>query len=115
MDTPYATLPETVKALVDERVSEGGYDDASEYICELIQTDQRRKAEVHLDALLLEGLNSGAPIEVTAEFWQTSKRKLAECSSKHERQKPSAAWGFDPRCGLDDNRSSSVCLREPGT
>jgi antitoxin ParD1/3/4 len=82
MDTLLVALPETVKAFVDERVSEGGYNDASEYIRELIQADQRRKAEEHLDALLLEGLNSGAPIEVTPEYWEKKKGEVVERTTK---------------------------------
>ena len=45
---------------------------------ELIRADQRRIAEVRLDALLLEGLDSGEPIPVTPEYWERKKRRLAE-------------------------------------
>jgi antitoxin ParD1/3/4 len=71
-------LPESMKHFVQERVSEGGYSSVSEYVRELIRADQRRKAEERIDALLLEGLDSGAPIPVTAEYWEAKKRKLAE-------------------------------------
>ena len=32
--------------------------------------DRERKTQEHLEPLLLEGLESGAPITVTPEFWK---------------------------------------------
>jgi antitoxin ParD1/3/4 len=37
-----------------------------------------RKVEERIDALLLEGLDSGEPIPVTKEYWEEKKRKLTE-------------------------------------
>ena len=41
----------------------------------LIRDDQKRKAKEKLDALLLEGLNSGAPIAGDAKFWTDLKQE----------------------------------------
>ncbi|MGP0064221.1 MAG: type II toxin-antitoxin system ParD family antitoxin [Isosphaeraceae bacterium] len=82
MDTMNIALPETMKHFVQERVSEGGYSSVSEYIRELIRADQKRKAEERIDALLLEGLDSGQPIAVTPEYWEEKKRRLTERLSK---------------------------------
>jgi len=71
-------LPESMKQFVRERVTAGEYSSASEYVRELIRSDQRRKAEEHIDALLLEGLDSGAPIPLTQDDWDEKKRKRAE-------------------------------------
>jgi antitoxin ParD1/3/4 len=35
-----------------------------------------------IDALLLEGVESGDPIPVTAEYWEEKKRKLIERPGK---------------------------------
>jgi len=70
--------PESLKVFVQERVADGGYSSVSAYVRELIGTDQKRRLEERIDALLLEGLNSGAPIEATPEYWEAKKRKLAE-------------------------------------
>jgi antitoxin ParD1/3/4 len=78
METMNIALPESMKHFVQERVSVGGYSSASEYVRELIRADQKRKAEDRIDALLLEGLNSGEPIPVTKEYWEEKKRKLTE-------------------------------------
>lgn len=78
MDTMNIALPESLKQFVQERVTVGGYSSVSEYMRELIRADQKRKVEEHIDAILLEGLNSGEPIPVTPEYWEEKKRKLAE-------------------------------------
>jgi antitoxin ParD1/3/4 len=78
METMNIALPDTLKTFVETQVVEGGYSSASEYIRELIRADQKRKAEEKLEALLLEGLNSGEPIEVTEAFWDEKRRQLSE-------------------------------------
>jgi antitoxin ParD1/3/4 len=78
METMNIALPEAMKHFVQERVSQGGYSSVSEYVRELIRADQKRKVEERIDALLLEGLDSGEPIPVTKEYWEEKKRKLTE-------------------------------------
>jgi len=75
-DTMNIALPQSLKDYVLEQVAGGGYSTASEYVRELIRADQKRKAREKIEALLLEGLESGEPIEVTDEFWHEKKAKL---------------------------------------
>jgi antitoxin ParD1/3/4 len=82
METMNIALPESMKHFVQERVTEGGYSSVSEYMRELIRADQKRKVEERIDTLLLEGLDSGQPIPVTAEYWEEKKRRLTERLSK---------------------------------
>lgn len=56
MSTRNISLPEALKAYVDEHVSRGGYSTSSEYVRELIRRDQDRN---RLRGLLLEGGSSG--------------------------------------------------------
>ena len=70
------------EALCAGTVTEGGYSSVSEYMRELIRADQKRKVEERIDTLLLEGLDSGQPIPVTAEYWEEKKRRLTERLSK---------------------------------
>lgn len=79
------SLPEELKEYVEEQ-THSGYSTPSEYVRELIRGDQKRRAKERLDALLLEGLNSGEPIPVNAEFWTELKR---EAMAKLEAQKKS--------------------------
>ena len=78
METVTIALPESLKDFIEAQVAEGGYSGVSEYLQMLIKEDQKRKAEEKLEVLLLEGLNSGEPIEVTEAFWQEKQRQLIE-------------------------------------
>ena len=71
------SLPESMKSFVDDLVQSGGYGTASEYIRELVRRDQKVRAEARLEALLVEGLDSGDDISVNPEFWETLRGKLA--------------------------------------
>ncbi len=62
------SLPETLKEYVQERVAEGIYSNPSDYVRALIRADMKRRGREQLEAMLLEGLNSGEPEEVTAEY-----------------------------------------------
>ena len=76
------SLPQTLKDYVEDQVSAGGYSTPSEYLRELLRQDQKHRADDKLEALLLEGLNSGNPIEITPEYWETKRRQLVERHSK---------------------------------
>jgi antitoxin ParD1/3/4 len=88
METMNIALPESMKQFVQERVSAGGYSSVSEYIRELIRADEKRRNEERIDALLLEGLESGEPIPVTKEYWEAKKRSLTERLGKTRRDNP---------------------------
>jgi hypothetical protein len=49
---------------------------------DLVRSDEKERAEACLEALLLEGLDSGAEISVTPEFWDTLRGKLIARRSK---------------------------------
>lgn len=81
VDTINFSLPEVLKQFVDVRVSTGGYGSASEYLRELIRRDQEeqrrsRERKEHLEALLLEGINSGEPIAWNAEHHEQHLQRL---------------------------------------
>lgn len=76
------SLPQALKDYVESRVSAGGYSTPSEYLRELVRQDQRRQAEERLEGLLLDGLASGEPIEITPEYWERKRRQLVERHSK---------------------------------
>ena len=70
------TLPEPLRAFVEEQIAAGTYATASNYLEELVREDQKRRARERLEALLLEGLDSGPPIEVTPEYWEQKRARL---------------------------------------
>ncbi len=81
MTSMNVSLPEELKKYVEAQ-TKNGYSTPSEYVRELIREDQKRRAKDKLDALLLEGLNSGDSIPADAEFWSGLKQEaLAKLES----------------------------------
>jgi antitoxin ParD1/3/4 len=70
MSTVNISLPESMKAYIDEQVSTGGYGTVSEFFRDLIRQDQKRKAKESLETLLLEGLDSGTSTPMSAQDWE---------------------------------------------
>ena len=64
------TLPEKINEYVERQMTLQGYSTTSDYVRELIKEDRLRKAEARLEALVIEGIESGDPIPVTPEFWK---------------------------------------------
>jgi antitoxin ParD1/3/4 len=82
METLNVSLPSTMKKYVQERVATGGYGNLSEYVRELIRTEQRQRARSELEALLLEGINSGPATEMTAEDWEKLRERVRQRDKK---------------------------------
>jgi antitoxin ParD1/3/4 len=76
MATMNISLPDKVNEFIKSQVSEGNYNTTDEYFLE--KEDQRRKAEAKLEALLLEGLNSGEPVTFTRDTVKEVHQRLAE-------------------------------------
>ncbi|MEO8099032.1 MAG: type II toxin-antitoxin system ParD family antitoxin [Acidobacteriota bacterium] len=76
------SLPQSLKEYVEGQVSSCGYSTPSEYVRELLRQDQKKRAEEKLEALLLEGLNSGDAIEITPEYWERKRTQLVERHKK---------------------------------
>lgn len=72
------SLPEPMREFVEAEVSSGNYGSASELFRELVRERQKRKAQERLETLLLEGLESGQPIEVTPEYLEARRQALRE-------------------------------------
>lgn len=62
MGTMNISLPDSLKAFVDEQVTGRGYGTSSDYVRELIRADQDRQ---HLRQLLLDG--AGSPVAGPAD------------------------------------------------
>lgn len=77
MTTMNISLPEALRLFVAERAN-GRFGSASEYVRELIRADQRHAAGERLEALLIGGLESGAPIEAASDFWEHKRAALRE-------------------------------------
>jgi antitoxin ParD1/3/4 len=70
------TLPDEVQTVVDAEVRERGFANAAEYVTNLVRQDQKRRAKEQLEALVVEGIDSGDPIEMTAQTWRDLRLEL---------------------------------------
>ncbi|HZS44696.1 MAG TPA: type II toxin-antitoxin system ParD family antitoxin [Blastocatellia bacterium] len=84
MPTMNISLPDNLRQFVEGVVNKDGYSTVSEYVRELIRADEKRRAQLRLEELLVEGLESGEPIEVTPEYW---RKKRSALLSKHKSKK----------------------------
>ncbi len=75
MQTMNISLPDQLKDFVDEQVGSGRYSSVSEYVRDLIRDDERRKAQEKLEALLMEGIQSGKPTGMTRQDWEDVRRQ----------------------------------------
>ncbi|MEO0843958.1 MAG: type II toxin-antitoxin system ParD family antitoxin [Cyanobacteria bacterium J06643_5] len=78
MSTMNISLPDPMRAFVEEQVKQKGYSTASEYIRHLIRTEQENVESKRVEALLLEGLDSGEKIEISDEWWEKKREELRE-------------------------------------
>jgi len=63
------SLPDQLKEFVEGQVDSGRYSSVSEYVRDLIRDDEKRKAQEKLEALLVEGIQSGEATEMTRQDW----------------------------------------------
>jgi antitoxin ParD1/3/4 len=89
MQTMNISLPEQLKEFVDVQVGSGRYSSVSEYVRGLIRDDEKRKAQDKLEALLLEGIQSGESSDLTRQDWDAMRREaLKQFEARKSRKKP---------------------------
>ena len=82
MATMNVSLPDQMKAWVEEQARGGRYGNASDYVRDLIRRDQEREAAIaELQALVNEGIESGPAEPFDIEAF------LAERHAEHERKR----------------------------
>ena len=74
MSTLIISLSDSLKAFVDEQVSQRGYGTSREYVRELIRKDQERQ---HLRGLLLEGAASAPVGPADSAYFEGLRRRVA--------------------------------------
>lgn len=75
MSTMNISLPEAMKAFIDEQVSQRGYGTSSEFVRELIRKEQDRQA---LRRLLLEGAASAPAGEADAAWFEELRARARQ-------------------------------------
>ena len=82
------SLPEPMRAWIDEKVAKGGYATPSELVRELIRDAQRRDAQDKLESLVLEGVDSGPAFEMTEQCWEQLRARVANRLAKQQEKRP---------------------------
>jgi antitoxin ParD1/3/4 len=83
MATVTISMPESLRKFVDAQIERKGFGNVSEYFRALVREQQAKEADAQLEALLLEGLESGEDIVVTPGFWEDLKAEAASLLKKH--------------------------------
>ena len=87
MATLNISLPDSMRAFIEEEVQRGGYSTPSEFMRALVRAHQKRKAEDRLEQLLLDGLKSGKATPMTKKDWaELRKRVLAGREERAQRR-----------------------------
>jgi len=73
MSTMNISLPDSLKAFVEEQVAEKGYGTSSEYVRELIRREQDRQ---HLRNLLLDGAQSPPARPADAAYFDALRDRI---------------------------------------
>ena len=78
MQTMNISLPDQLKAFVDDQVGSGRYSSVSEYVRDLVRVDEKRKAQEKLEGLLMEGILSSGSSEMRKEDWAEIRREAVK-------------------------------------
>ena len=75
MATMNVSLPDGMKAWVEEQARSDRYGNSSDYVRDLIRKDQEReRAIAEMQALIQEGLDSGPAVETDMETFLAERR-----------------------------------------
>lgn len=88
LTTVTISLPESLKAFIDEQLATKGYGNVSEYFRSLLREAQQHEEDARLETLLLEGLAArGDSIPLSREFWKDLKTEALDIAKKHQGRK----------------------------
>lgn len=79
-NTMNISLPESLKAFVDQRVAERGYGSHSEYVRDLVRRDELEAAKEQMRALITAGLHSEP-----GKDWNTLRDELLQRASRRKK------------------------------
>ncbi|WP_419808784.1 type II toxin-antitoxin system ParD family antitoxin [Sphingomonas sp.] len=76
MATMNISLPDQMKAWVEEQAADGRYSNSSDYVRDLIRRDRVRREKIAaMDEMIAEGLASGISERSVEEIWQDAVRR----------------------------------------
>ena len=78
MQTMNISIPDQLKEFVEAQIGSGRNSSVSEYVRELIRDDEKRKAHEKLEAMLIEGIQSGGSTEMTRQDWADIRQEAVK-------------------------------------
>lgn len=88
MATMNISLPDDLKAFVEDEAARKGFGTVSEYVRAIIRDVQERQAERDwLDALLVEGLDSGPATPLSKKDWEHIRREGKKLIAERKRRR----------------------------
>lgn len=82
ISTMNISLPETMKAEIEEVIATEGYGNTSEFFRDLVRNYLRERQERRLEAMLLEGLDGEATPLTKSDFEKIKERGLKRLAQK---------------------------------
>jgi antitoxin ParD1/3/4 len=80
------SIPDSMKAHVEEIVANDGYGNTSEFFRELVRDYLKKREQRLLETLLLEGLQSGQSTPLTrSDFEEIKQRGIKQLAAKKRR------------------------------
>ena len=76
MSTIPIQLPDELRQFVEARVTQGQFTTVSDYIVALVEAAKKKRTD--LEAVLIEGLESGPAEEWASQEWQEIKQRVIE-------------------------------------
>ena len=87
------SLPEPMKAFIEEEVKRGRFSTPSEFVRALVREKQEARLREDLELQLLEGLRSGKPTAMTAKDWDEIRARVLGGKGKGERKSKKTSSG----------------------
>jgi antitoxin ParD1/3/4 len=78
------SLPESMRAWIDQQVKAGGYGTASEFVREVLREAQKARARQELEQKLIAGIESGPPTPMTKADWDRLRRDAEKRAAKRK-------------------------------
>jgi antitoxin ParD1/3/4 len=87
MATMNVSLPDEMKAFVEDQATKNGFGTVSEYMRSIIRELQKQTARQRLDALIIEGLDSGPATPLTKKDWEHIRREGRKVIAERKRSR----------------------------
>ncbi len=60
------SIPEDIQAFLERQTIKNGFRSTDDYLCNLLNVEREKE---RIEGMLIEGLESGKPIEVNDDWW----------------------------------------------